>query len=203
MMALAAPCGAQRTQAAKPKTAAAADSESAGSGRKALEQRVNTYYEDIVKNQRASAIDLVAPESRKAYYDTDYNGTVAYRIKGIDMGKDGATAQVSVVRSRKVPPFQGVMDFTSVDTWKLEGGQWRIVLPSAGETPAADKQTLTPEEVKARMQAAEKNVNTRAYLTALEKAMAAQKKKEKKAGSKKAAPKKLDSDKKSDPNHPE
>lgn len=197
-LALTAPGAAQM----KPSTPAKSTAEAkpaAGAGQGALERRVNAYYKDIVEKQRTAAMEFVAPESRNAYYNMDYHDVAGYKVKAIEVSKDGKTASVSLVRTTSVPAFPQPMDFDEKDTWKQVGGQWYIVLPAAaaqarsGAEPGP--QATADSKVKAQMEQAQKNIDPAEYIYALQNAMATQKTKEKPA-TKKPETKKNGTDKK-------
>lgn len=201
-LALTAPGAAQT----KPTTAAKSTAEAkpaASAGGSALEQRVNAYYKDIVEKQRTAAMEFVAPESRNVYFNADYHDVVGYKVKGIEVSKDGKTASVSLVRTTTVPAFPQPMDFAEKDTWEQVGSQWYIVLPAAvaqdgSGSAAIGSQAAADQQVKEKMEKAQKDINPAEYIYALQKAMGAQKAKEKAAEGKPAA-KKSDTDKKPNP----
>jgi hypothetical protein len=179
LLAVAGSCAAQESRPARPPDPAS-QWKSPYVAQAALEHRVTMYYQEIVKNQRTEALKIVAPESRNAFSHTDYGRLVGVRITGIKLSKDGSTAAVELTRTVAAAAFPQPLGFHMRDTWKLVNGRWCIVLPSTGAADAASgPQGLTAEQVKERMNKASKDIDPAEYIHALQKAMAAQKVKEK------------------------
>ena len=145
-----------------------------------LKERAREFYQDILKNDRVAALELVASESKNQFLNTRFDGLQDFRITGIELAPAGDQATVRATRLTKAPGFTLPIEMSVVDTWKLQKGQWYFVLPPPGElvTPFGKMKfnsTSKPsdeaevQEMKQRISNAYKNVDPDQYIQALQK----------------------------------
>jgi len=145
-----------------------------------LKNRVTSYYQDILKDDRAAALDMVAPESKNQFFRNRDDGLTDVRIVGYDFDPSGDRANVKVVRVRRVPGFGQPLDLEFEDVWQRIDGQWYLVLPPADEmdTPFGKikfntenkPDDATAEAMKQKIQERYRSVDPEQYLRALQKA---------------------------------
>jgi hypothetical protein len=144
-----------------------------------LKDRAKLFYQNLLKNDRVSALELVATDSKNQFLNNKYSGLVDFRIVGVAMEQSGERATVHVVRVTKVPHVGQPMDLDVNDTWQRSNEQWYLVLPPPGEldTPfgkmkvGTDGQQSSPEAeaMRQKLQERYKNVDPDQYLHALQK----------------------------------
>ena len=146
-----------------------------------LKDRVKLFYQDLLKNDRVAALELVATDSKNEFLKNRYApGLVDFRVVSIEMQQTGDQATVRVVRVTRVPKVGQPLDLEINDTWQQSNGQWYLVLPPPGElnTPFGkikfntDNSKPSGPEAEAMRQKIEqhyKNVDPDQYIRALQK----------------------------------
>jgi len=145
-----------------------------------LKERVSLFYQDLLKNDRVAALELVATDSKNQFLNNRYAGLIDFRVVGIEVQQTGDRATVRVVRVVRVPKVGQPIDLEINDTWQQSNGQWYLVLPPPGEldTPFgkiksnSDNSQASGPEADAMRQKIEqhyKNVDPDQYLRALQK----------------------------------
>lgn len=98
----------------------------------AVRERAAAYYAAMVKHDRATAAQFVAPESKTDFEHVDLSSLISATVSKVSMEASGE-AHVVVDRSF-AGPFAMSVPWT--DTWKQVDGAWYLVLAkSSGETP--------------------------------------------------------------------
>lgn len=153
----------------------------AQSGEAQLKERSKQFYEDVLKNDRVSALELVAPDSKNQFLNNKYPGLVDFRVVGVEVAPSGDRATVHVVRVVRVFHMAQPLDLDVNDSWQRSNDQWYLVLPPPGEldTPFGKikastdgkQSNLEVEAMKQRIQQRYDNVDPDQYLRALHKAM--------------------------------
>ena len=144
-----------------------------------LKDRVKIFYQDLLKNDRMAALELVAADSKNQFLNNRFDGLSDFRVVGIDVEKSGDRATARVVRVVRIPNFGQSLDLQTNDTWQQSNGQWYLVLPPPGEldTPFG-KMKFDPDrkpndaEVDAmsrRIQQSYQNVDPDQFIRALQK----------------------------------
>jgi len=164
------------------KAAQQATDEDSQSAVNQLKDRVHQFYQDILKNDRVAALDLVAPESKNQFLNNHYDGLADFRIVAVELAKNGNEATVQVERLMRVPNFPQSLPITAKDTWHLANGQWYFVLPPVGEIdtpfgkmktdPTGKSNNAASQELQQNIQRAYKNVDPDQYIRALQKVAA-------------------------------
>jgi hypothetical protein len=144
-----------------------------------LKERVNLFYQDLLKNNRMAALELVAPDSKNQFLNNRYDGLMDFRIVGITVEQSGDRAAARVVRVMRLANFGQPLDLEINDTWQRSSGQWYLVLPPPGEldTPFgkmkfdAESKPSDAEidAMKHRIQQRYQNVDPDQYIRALQK----------------------------------
>lgn len=146
-----------------------------------LNDRVKSFYEALLKNDRVAALELVATDSKNRFLNKRYaDGLVDFRVVGIEVEQSGDRATARVVRVMQVAKVGQPLDLEIIDTWQRSNGQWYLILPPPGEvdTPfgklklGTDNSKHNSAEVEAMRQKVEqryKNVDPDQYLRALQK----------------------------------
>ena len=144
-----------------------------------LKDRVHQFYQDILKNDRVAALDLVASESKNQFLNTHYDGLADFRIVAVEVAKSGDQASVQVERLIRVPRFPQPLPVTAKDTWHLSNGQWYFVVPPVDEIdtpfgkmkvdPAGSSNSPAVQELQQDIDKAYKNVDPDQYIRALQK----------------------------------
>ena len=145
-----------------------------------IKDRATQFYQDLLKNDRLSALDLVAPDSKNQFLNNKYSGLVDFRIVEVQVEQTGDRATVHVVRVTRVSHAGQPMDLNINDKWQRFNDQWLLVLPPPGEldTPfgkikvgGTDVKHSDPEveAMKQKIQEQYKNVDPDQYLRALQK----------------------------------
>jgi hypothetical protein len=125
----------------------------------ALKARVVSYYTSLQKGQKATALDLVAPESKNEFFNLNNEGLVDFRVLDVQPSDAGERATVRIQRTDSFAGFPQVLKRETVDTWKRIDGQWYVVLPVHNENgvmntplgkmylsaPGQNKQQTTPQ----------------------------------------------------------
>lgn len=155
-----------------------------GESQTQLKERATQFYQDLLKNDRVSALELVAPDSKNQFLNNKYPGLVDFRIVGVELAPSGDRATVHVVRVVKLPNFGQPLDLDINDTWLRSSEQWYLTLPPPGEldTPFgkmkfnadAKQSNADVEAMRQKIQERYKNVDPDQYLRALRKAEASQ-----------------------------
>lgn len=144
-----------------------------------IRERVKTFYQDILKNDRVAALDFVATASKNQFLNNRYEGLSDFRISSVTLAPEGSKATVKVIRVTHVATFSQPLEIDVLDTWQLVNGQWYFVLPPPGEidTPFG-KMKFDPnnkpndaetQAMKQRIDRAYQNVDPDQYIQALQK----------------------------------
>ena len=150
-----------------------------------LKERASQYYRLVQSGNKAAGLDLVAPESREAYFHTSYVGLVKVSVVDVELSDPADTAKVRTRRASRFPSFPQVLEYETVDTWKRIDGQWFIQFPSDTEidTPFGKMKlrqgsgTSEGPGPAGMTQGPPSNFNPQPYLEALRKVMEADSKK--------------------------
>jgi hypothetical protein len=146
-----------------------------------LKDRVKAFYQNLLKNDRVAALELVAPESKNQFLNTRYaNGLVDFRVVGIEVDQSGERAKARVVRVTRVAKVRQPFDLEIIDTWQRSNGQWYFVLPPPGEvdtpfgkmklgTDASKHDSAEAEAMRQKIEEHYKNVDPDQYIRALQK----------------------------------
>jgi hypothetical protein len=144
-----------------------------------IKDRVSLFYNDVLKNDRMAALELVAQDSKNLFLNSRYDGLTDFRIAGIDLELSGDRAVVHVVRVLRVPSFGQPLDIEVNETWQRSDGLWYLVLspPSEMETPFGKMKFETDSKpsdseaaaMKQKIEHTYKNVDPDQYIRALQK----------------------------------
>jgi hypothetical protein len=161
----------------------------------ALTARATAFYQALLKGDLVTALGFVAPESKNDFMRAKHEGLLDARVTGAELAAGSDSGKVKVQQSIKPARFGQILDFQVEDTWKLIGGEWCLVLPSAKdiETPfgritsgasgpasnaagasnvdaSKTQDGLDPAEIQRRAQERLKNADPEQYIKALQKA---------------------------------
>jgi hypothetical protein len=144
-----------------------------------LKDRVKVFYQDVLKNDRIAALDLVATESKNQFLNNRYTGLIDFRVVGIEVEQSRDRATVRVVRVMRFTGFGQPLDLEVNDTWQRSNGQWYLVLLPPGEldTPFGKMKLDTDSKpgdaevdaMKRKIQQRYQNVDPDQYIRALQK----------------------------------
>lgn len=146
-----------------------------------LKDRVKAFYQDLLKNDRVAALELVATESKNQFLNSRYaNGLVDFRVVGVEVEQSGDRAKARVVRVTRVPKVGQPFDLEIIDTWQRSNGQWYLVLPPPGEvntpfgklklsTDSSKHDSAEVEAIRQKIEQHYKNVDPDQYIRALQK----------------------------------
>ncbi len=158
-------------------TVGAAQQSRSGTATQALKDRANGFYQAIQKDDRVSAMALVAPQSRNDFLKMNFEGLVDARVKEVELDKSGDAATVTIIRTRKVPMIPAPLDYETQDSWRLIDGQWYLVVPSIqemdtpfGKMKFGQQTPSTPADVQMEMKKRLSDVDPDQYTKALQKA---------------------------------
>src|SRR5271169_346961 len=94
-----------------------------------LKDRVKLFYQDLLKNDRMSALDLVATDSKNQFLNIQFTGLIDFRVVGIEVEQSGDRATARVVRVMRFVGFAQPLDLEVNEKWQRSHGQWFLVLP--------------------------------------------------------------------------
>jgi len=145
-----------------------------------LKDRVKAFYQDLLKNDRVAALELVAAGSKNQFLNRRYDGLVDFRVVGIEVEQSGDRAKARIVRVTRVAKIGQPFDLEIIDTWQRSDGQWYLVLPPPGEvnTPFGKMKLRTDdskpnsaelEAMREKIEQHYKNVDPDQYIRALQK----------------------------------
>lgn len=146
-----------------------------------IKDRVKSFYEALLKNDRVAALDLVASDSKNQFLNSQFAaGLIDYRVVGVELEQSGERAKVHVVRVMRIAKMGQPLDVQIIDTWQQSNGQWCFVLPPPGEvdtpfgkiklgTNTDKKSTIDADAMRQRVEEHYKNVDPDQYLRALQK----------------------------------
>jgi len=144
-----------------------------------IKDRAKLFYQDLLKNDRIAALELVATDSKNQFLNNRYAGLMDFRVVGVAVEPTGDKATVRVIRVTLVPRVSQPFDFEVIDTWQRSNGQWYLVLPPPGElnTPFGkikldkdnSKDNPDLDALKQKIQQHYKNVDPEQYVRALQK----------------------------------
>jgi len=146
-----------------------------------LKERVKLFYQELLRNDRIAALQLVATSSKNQFLNNRYDGLSDFRVMGIEVEKSGDRATARVVRVTRLPKGGQLMDLQINDTWQRSDGQWYLVLPPPGEldTPFGKMKSdsdgkpssAEADSMRQRIQQSYQNVDSDQYLRALQKVL--------------------------------
>jgi len=144
-----------------------------------LKDRVKLFYQDVLKNDRMAALELVGTDSKNQFLNNQSAGLIDFRVVSIEVEQSGDRAIARVVRVMRVAGFGQPLDLEVNDTWQRSNGQWYLVLPPPGEldTPFGKMKLDTDskpseaeiEAMKRKIQQRYQNVDPDQYIRALQK----------------------------------
>jgi hypothetical protein len=144
-----------------------------------LKDRIKIFYQDVLKNDRMAALDLVAADTKNQFLNNRYAGLIDFRIVGIDVEQSGDRAIARVVRVVRFANIGQPLDLEVNDTWQRSNGKWYLVLPPPGEldTPFGKMKLDTDSKpgdaevdaMKRKIQQRYQNVDPDQYIRALQK----------------------------------
>jgi hypothetical protein len=106
----------------------------------ALRARVTEFFQDFVEAKFLAAMDLVASDTKEAYFAAGKTPLKAFQMRDVKYSSDftKATVNLAVKRIWSIQTQQIVVDVDMPTTWKIENGKWvwyQELAPDAWVTP--------------------------------------------------------------------
>lgn len=104
----------------------------------ALRARAQEFYTLLQARQIGRAERYATAATRERFLDQVGSPFLSFEIRSVTLGPDGTSAKVSVDFNVLAGFMGGVMTMTRDSDWRLEEGEWRVVVP---ERPSSDLQS--------------------------------------------------------------
>lgn len=100
-----------------------------GSPEQALKVRVQEFYTLLHTRQYAKAEAYATKDSRERLRDQASNPFLGFRVISAEVNPDGQSAKAKVELTLMTPYMAAPMPYERTTEWRLEEGEWRIVVP--------------------------------------------------------------------------